>query len=243
MAKPILAVCVALALPVLVAAAGPQGFHSGGGGMHSGGGTHAGFGHGAGTYRGPASGLHTGPMRGPIRGTARPGWASGRWRNEHSGWRSDRHDYFRHYPPYGFVSVVPILPFGDTGFYDEPAEPPMDDYAYEPEPEPPYADAEPEPEPDLPPSPYAPPLYRRQMQAAPQEDEQSTPQPPVTVVLRDGKSFQTQSYAVMNGTLWDFSKPNPRKVPVAAIDIAASQKATDAAGGEFPDLSSGAPSK
>ena len=47
-----------------------------------------------------------------------------------------------------------------------------------------------------------------------------------------------QSYAIMNGFLWDFSKQPARKIPVSNIDIPESTKATEANGTEFPDLSS-----
>ena len=82
-----------------------------------------------------------------------------------------------------------------------------------------------------------------QMQAGQQQPTPSAqlqpdaaPSHPVTLVLRDGKQVQVQSYAVMNQTFWDFSGPSVRKIPVANIDIAASAKATEAEGGEFPQI-------
>jgi len=63
--------------------------------------------------------------------------------------------------------------------------------------------------------------------------------PPITLVLRDGQQFQVQSYAVMNKTFWDFSNQMTRKIPLSNIDIAASTKATEASGGEFPQLDAG----
>jgi hypothetical protein len=61
--------------------------------------------------------------------------------------------------------------------------------------------------------------------------------PPVTVVLRTGQQLQVVNFAVANGFFWDFSKPAPHKIPIASIDIAASEKATEASGAEFPNLS------
>jgi hypothetical protein len=70
-------------------------------------------------------------------------------------------------------------------------------------------------------------------------EEASTPsQPPIAVVLKDGQRLSVQSYAVMNGFLWDFSRQPVRKIPVSNIDLGESVKATEANGTEFPDLSS-----
>ena len=67
-------------------------------------------------------------------------------------------------------------------------------------------------------------------------DAPAPPMPPITVVLRNGQRFTSQNYAVMDGTLWDFSHPVARKIPVASIDAAASVRATEQAGGEWPAL-------
>jgi hypothetical protein len=61
------------------------------------------------------------------------------------------------------------------------------------------------------------------------------PPPPVTVILRDGRKFQSTNYAIMNGTFWDFSKIPARQVPMANVDLPASVQATEAAGAEFPE--------
>jgi hypothetical protein len=79
----------------------------------------------------------------------------------------------------------------------------------------------------------APPVYASQ---APQE---APPVAPITVVLRDGSRLQVASYAVMNRVFWDFSRQPARRIAVADIDVAASTKATEAAGGEFPELTTG----
>ena len=60
--------------------------------------------------------------------------------------------------------------------------------------------------------------------------------PPLTLVLRDGQRLQVQSYAVVDQTFWDFTNPTARKIPLANVDLAASAKATEANGGEFPLL-------
>jgi hypothetical protein len=75
------------------------------------------------------------------------------------------------------------------------------------------------------------------VEAAPTQDAAAAP--PVTVVLRDGKKIQVQSYAVMGDTFWDFSSQPGHKIPIADIDIPASAKASEANGAEFPKISSG----
>jgi len=68
---------------------------------------------------------------------------------------------------------------------------------------------------------------------APQD---APPVVPITVVLRNGQQLQVSSYAVMNKVFWDFSQQPARRIPVDNIDVAASKKATEAAGAEFPEL-------
>jgi hypothetical protein len=65
---------------------------------------------------------------------------------------------------------------------------------------------------------------------------QTTPQAPITVVLRNGQQIQVQNYAVMDQTFWDFTRQPARRIPVSSIDIAASTRATEANGAEFPQL-------
>jgi hypothetical protein len=67
--------------------------------------------------------------------------------------------------------------------------------------------------------------------------QQAPPAAPITLVLRNGEQLQVQNYAVTNNMFWDFTQRGTRKIPVSSIDLAASEKATAAAGGEFPTLS------
>jgi hypothetical protein len=68
--------------------------------------------------------------------------------------------------------------------------------------------------------------------------ERRPPTPPVVLVLRDGQQISVESYAVMNQMFWNFSKRPVQKIPISNIDIAASAKATEANGGEFPPIGS-----
>jgi hypothetical protein len=77
--------------------------------------------------------------------------------------------------------------------------------------------------------------YAPQVNAAPPADPPPAPAP-VILVLRNGQQIQVQNYAVMEKTFWDFSKQPARRIPLSSIDIAASSKATQANGGDFPAL-------
>jgi hypothetical protein len=93
---------------------------------------------------------------------------------------------------------------------------------------------------NTPPASYVPPAVPQApaaMAPAPQ-DAGTTSQPSIALVLKNGQRMSIQSYAIMNGFLWDFSKQPVRKIPVSNIDIPESTKATEANGTEFPDVSS-----
>ena len=62
------------------------------------------------------------------------------------------------------------------------------------------------------------------------------PAPPVTLVLKNGNKVQSSSFAVMNGVFWDFSKQPARRIPISDVDLAASTRATEESGAEFPEL-------
>jgi hypothetical protein len=55
-------------------------------------------------------------------------------------------------------------------------------------------------------------------------------------VLRNGQKIQVQNYAVMGDSFWDFSRQPARRIPLSMVDVAASAKATEANGGQFPAL-------
>jgi hypothetical protein len=86
------------------------------------------------------------------------------------------------------------------------------------------------------PAPNVMPVAPAMPAPAPQETGTAASQPPVVVVLKDGQHLSVQSYAVMNGFLWDFSKQPVRKIPVSNINVGESVKASEANGTEFPDL-------
>jgi hypothetical protein len=71
-------------------------------------------------------------------------------------------------------------------------------------------------------------------QAAGDSDQQNDV--PLTLVLHSGQQLQVKNYAVTDGVFWDFSKHPAQKIPLSSIDVAASEKATEAKGGEFPPI-------
>jgi hypothetical protein len=90
------------------------------------------------------------------------------------------------------------------------------------------------------PPPYAPAGYYNvppNNNNLPASNPAPEPAPPaVTVVLRSGQKIQVQNYAIMGDSFWDFSHQPARRIPLANVDVAASTKATEAGGGQFPAL-------
>ncbi len=74
-------------------------------------------------------------------------------------------------------------------------------------------------------------------QQAPAAEPAGPPPVPLTLILRDGQQLQVQNYAVTDNTFWEFTDRGTRKIPLSNIDLAASAKATQANGGEFPQIS------
>jgi hypothetical protein len=80
-------------------------------------------------------------------------------------------------------------------------------------------------------------MYGQQYQQPAPAAQQSIPPPvPLTLILHDGQQLQVQNYAVTDDTFWEFTNRGTRKIPLSDIDLAASAKATEAKGGEFPQI-------
>ena len=65
-------------------------------------------------------------------------------------------------------------------------------------------------------------------------------EPSTILVLRDGKKVETDNYAVMGATFWNFSAHPVQRIPIAQIDVSASRQANELRGIEFPALSQSA---
>jgi hypothetical protein len=66
--------------------------------------------------------------------------------------------------------------------------------------------------------------------------ETAPPEPSTILVLRDGKKVETDNYAIMGATFWNFSAHPVQRIPISQIDISASRQANQLRGIEFPAL-------
>ncbi len=53
------------------------------------------------------------------------------------------------------------------------------------------------------------------------------PQPPTTLVFKDGHQLQLNNYAIVSQTLYDFTPGHPRKIALSDLDLPATQKQND----------------
>jgi hypothetical protein len=53
------------------------------------------------------------------------------------------------------------------------------------------------------------------------------PQPPTTLVFKDGHQLQLNNYAIVSQTLYDFTPGHPRKIALSDLDLSATQKQND----------------
>jgi hypothetical protein len=59
------------------------------------------------------------------------------------------------------------------------------------------------------------------------------PQPPTTLVFKDGHQLEVDNYAIVSQTLYDLTPGHPRKIALADLDLAATEKQNDANGVVF----------
>lgn len=68
----------------------------------------------------------------------------------------------------------------------------------------------------------------------PEEPEEPVrPQPATVLVFRDGHHADVVNYAIIGDALFDFAQDHARKIPLADLDLAGTEKANDALGIEF----------
>jgi hypothetical protein len=211
--------------------------HGGGGGGHHGGGFSGGY-----AARPPSSGFNSfssGRAAAPSTAYQPRGYAYGSANrgaynystglNRTLGQRYG-YGYGRRYGYYG-LGYYPVFGYGNS-WYDPSYYAPYDQYApYEEYPQ--YGLTQ-DPNVEVMGNPYAQqgPYY---MPPPPVDDPPAPPTAPIIVVLKNGQRIQMQSYGIMNGLFWDFSRPNSQRIPMASIDVAASVRATQAVGGSFPE--------
>jgi hypothetical protein len=63
--------------------------------------------------------------------------------------------------------------------------------------------------------------------------ERADPSPPTVLVFRDQHQQEVQNYAIVGQTLWIFAAQRTQKIPLAELDVDATQKANDQRGVDF----------
>ncbi len=132
-----------------------------------------------------------------------------------------------------------FVPVGYPVAYPVPV---MPEYVQEPQ----EADQESEPDAQYPPAtifdrrPTRAPQRVRVAEAEPASEkpvavvpaQPERPQEPTTVIFKDGKRIDVLNFAIVGDTLYELS-PEHRKIPLADIDVPATQKANDDRGVDF----------
>lgn len=86
---------------------------------------------------------------------------------------------------------------------------------------------------------YARPMGRPRPQA--QTSERADADPPTVLVFRDQHKLEIHNYAIVGQMLWSFGPQRTEKIPLANLDLPATEKANDERGVEFrvPRVSEG----
>lgn len=79
---------------------------------------------------------------------------------------------------------------------------------------------------------YAPRSYHRSA-ATENAMQPAEPGPTTVLVFRDQRKQEVQNYAIVGQTLWAFSAGKTQKIPLAGLDVAATEKANDDRGLTF----------
>jgi hypothetical protein len=90
---------------------------------------------------------------------------------------------------------------------------------------------------------YVPPSYpgpaHGQAQSAPagpmpaEDAPAEPPQPPTTLVFKDGHQLEIDNYAIVSQTLYDLTSGHPRKIALADLDLPATEQKNDDRGVTF----------
>ena len=75
-------------------------------------------------------------------------------------------------------------------------------------------------------------LYRKAVDG-PENEQTEIQQPPTTLVFKDGHQLEVENYAILGQTLYDLTPGHPRRVALADLDLAATQKQNDDRGVVF----------
>jgi hypothetical protein len=85
------------------------------------------------------------------------------------------------------------------------------------------------------PDSYAPPSNDSPQDAplAQSAADPEPPQPPTTLIFKDGHQIEVNNYAIVSQTLYDLTPGHPRKIALSDLDLAATQKQNDDHGVTF----------
>ena len=77
---------------------------------------------------------------------------------------------------------------------------------------------------------------QRQLRQTPPEPPQSTQEAslPMVLVFHDGRQMEVQGYAIVGQTLWAFTERSSTQIPIADLDLEATQKLNADHGVRFP---------
>jgi hypothetical protein len=86
----------------------------------------------------------------------------------------------------------------------------------------------------VPPSSAGPAHARDAPEDAPvAQSDPEPPQPPTTLVFKDGRQLEVNNYAIVSQTLYDLTSGHPRKIALADLDLPATEKQNDDHGVTF----------
>jgi len=77
------------------------------------------------------------------------------------------------------------------------------------------------------PDSYVPPSSTGSEETAEADPDPEPPQPPTTLVFKDGHQLEVNNYAIVSQTLYDFTPGHPRKIALSDLDLPATQKQND----------------
>lgn len=77
------------------------------------------------------------------------------------------------------------------------------------------------------PDSYVPPSPVSDSPVAQSDPAPEAPQPPTTLVFKDGRQLEVNNYAIVSQTLYDLTPGHPRKIALADLDLPATQKQND----------------
>lgn len=67
----------------------------------------------------------------------------------------------------------------------------------------------------------------------PMEDAKQEPPAATTLVFRDGRRSEVENYAIVGSTVWVFSDQRRKKIPIAELDLKATQQVNEDRGVDF----------